>query len=78
MLSPIPYSALIDRPPLRWPDNARVAFWVQVNLESFELDRPNIALSTTRGDQPIPCATLLERFCRNRQRFSMGRSPKIV
>jgi peptidoglycan/xylan/chitin deacetylase (PgdA/CDA1 family) len=54
MQSPIPYSALIDRPPLRWPDNARVAFWVQVNLESFEFDRPGIALAPTRADQPIP------------------------
>ena len=54
MQSPIPYSALIDRPPLRWPNDARVALWVQVNLESFELDRPNIALSPTVGSQPIP------------------------
>jgi allantoinase len=54
MQSPIAYSALIDRPPLRWPDDARVALWIQVNLESFELDLPNITLTPPRGATPIP------------------------
>jgi allantoinase len=54
MQSPIAYSALIDRPPLRWPDGARVAFWVQVNLESFKFDLPNISLGQTRATPIIP------------------------
>jgi peptidoglycan/xylan/chitin deacetylase (PgdA/CDA1 family) len=32
------YSAIIERPPLRWPDNARVALWVIPNIEHFKLD----------------------------------------
>lgn len=34
------YSAIIDRPPLRWPDGARVALWVIPNIEHFLFDRP--------------------------------------
>ncbi len=36
--APYPYSAIIDRAPLRWPDGARIAFWVIPNIESFPLD----------------------------------------
>lgn len=32
---PFPYSAIIDRPKLEWPNGARVALWVNVNLEFF-------------------------------------------
>jgi allantoinase len=32
---PFPYSPIIDRPPLRWPNGARVAVWIAVNLEFF-------------------------------------------
>ncbi len=35
---PYPYSAIIDRAPLTWPDGARVAFWVVPNIEAFPLD----------------------------------------
>ena len=34
------YSPIIDRPPLRWPDGARVALWVIPNVEYFEFDLP--------------------------------------
>ena len=34
------YSAIIDRPPIRWPNNARVAFWVCPNLLHFEYNPP--------------------------------------
>lgn len=54
MQSPIAYSALIDRPPLRWPDNARVALWVQVNLEHFEFDGPGTVLPPVRLNLPVP------------------------
>lgn len=35
-----PYSAIVDRPPLRWPNGARVAVWVIPNIEHFLFDRP--------------------------------------
>ena len=37
-----PYQAIIDRPPLSWPNGARVAVWVIPNIEHFhlELTRP--------------------------------------
>jgi hypothetical protein len=30
------YAPIIDRPIIRWPGNARVAFWVAPNMEFFE------------------------------------------
>ena len=30
------YSAIVDRPPLRWPGGARVALWVVPNYEHYE------------------------------------------
>ncbi len=30
------YSAIVDRPPLRWPGGARVALWVVPNIEHYE------------------------------------------
>ena len=38
------YSAIVDRPPLRWPDGARVAVWVIPNIEHFLFDRPSSSL----------------------------------
>jgi len=35
---PFPYSPIIDRPPLRWPNGARLAVWVVPNIEFFPLD----------------------------------------
>lgn len=35
---PFAYSPIIDREPLRWPGNARVALWVIPNIEFFSLD----------------------------------------
>jgi allantoinase len=35
---PFPYSAIIDRPILRWPNGARVAVWVIPNIEFFPLN----------------------------------------
>ncbi len=34
------FSPIIDRPPLRWPNGARVALWVVPNIEHFELLGP--------------------------------------
>ena len=36
-----PYSAIIDRPPLHWPNGARVAVWLIPNIEHFLFDRPS-------------------------------------
>jgi allantoinase len=40
-----PYSAIVDRKPLRWPDGARVAVWVIPNIEHFLFDRPSTSVS---------------------------------
>ena len=37
------YMPIIDRPVIKWPNNARVAFWVAPNMEHIEytpLSRP--------------------------------------
>ncbi len=33
-----PYSAIVDRAPIAWPDGAHVAFWVVPNIEHFHLE----------------------------------------
>jgi len=38
------YSPITTREPLRFPKNARVAFWVVPNIEHFVLDRSNVSL----------------------------------
>jgi hypothetical protein len=35
-----PWSSIVSRPPLRWPDNARVALAVIVNLEHWDWEVP--------------------------------------
>lgn len=41
-----PYSAIVDRKPLRWPKGARVAIWVIPNIEHFLFDRPSTSLTS--------------------------------
>src|SRR5438309_7135768 len=36
----IAYSAIVDRPPLRLPDGARMAVWTIVNVENWDIRRP--------------------------------------
>jgi peptidoglycan/xylan/chitin deacetylase (PgdA/CDA1 family) len=36
----IPYSAIVDRPPLKLPGGARVAVWTIVNVEEWSAERP--------------------------------------
>ncbi len=36
----IPYSPIIDRPVITWPNNARIAFWVAPNVEHYEYMPP--------------------------------------
>src|SRR5215470_9617243 len=40
-----PYSAIVDRKPLRWPNGARVAVWVIPNIEHFLFDRPSTSIT---------------------------------
>jgi allantoinase len=35
-----PYSAIVDRPPLKLPDNGRIIVWTIVNLEVWDISRP--------------------------------------
>lgn len=35
---PFPYSPIIGRPPMRWPNGARIALWVVPNIEFFSLE----------------------------------------
>jgi peptidoglycan/xylan/chitin deacetylase (PgdA/CDA1 family) len=34
------YSAIVDRPPLKLPGNARIVFWTIVNLEVWDIGKP--------------------------------------
>jgi allantoinase len=45
------YSPIIDRPPLRWPNGARVAVWVIPNIEHFLFDRT--AMKISGGGMPV-------------------------
>ena len=35
-----PYSPIVERPPLKWPNGARVALCVVPNIECFHIDKP--------------------------------------
>lgn len=36
-----PYSPIVDRPAIRWPGGARVAFYLGLNVEHYPIDRPS-------------------------------------
>ena len=40
-----PYSPIVDRKPLKWPNGARVAVWVIPNIEHFLFDRPSTSIT---------------------------------
>jgi allantoinase len=40
------YSAIVDRPVLRWPNGARVALWVIPNIEHFRFNLPSTSLAS--------------------------------
>jgi len=49
------YSPIIHRPKLEWPNGARVAFWVGLNIEHYEVDKPSTSIfGGTAGLQPDP------------------------
>lgn len=38
------YSPIINRPKLEWPNGSRLAFWVGVNIEHHEMDKPSTSI----------------------------------
>lgn len=38
------YSPIVSRPKLTWPDGARVAFYVGLNIEHYEVDKPSTSI----------------------------------
>ena len=44
------YSPITARPKLTWPDGARVAFYVGVNIEHFEVDKPSTSIFGSTED----------------------------
>ena len=49
------YSPIIERPSLTWPNGARVAFYVGLNVEHFEIDKPSTSIwSGTSHLKPDP------------------------
>jgi allantoinase len=48
-----PFSALPNRPPMSWPNGARVAFAVILHLEHWELDPPAAAVRDPRFKDPM-------------------------
>jgi allantoinase len=63
---PFPYSAINDRPRLRWPNDARVALWVIPNIEFFALDESVPAGAGGTGIKPPDVPTWASRDYGNR------------
>ncbi len=52
----IAYSAIVDRPPLKLPDGARIAVWTIVNVEEWSIERnmPRTVLPPPMGNPLLP------------------------
>jgi len=52
----IPYQAIVDRPRLTLPDNKRLAVWVIVNVEEWQIENamPRTVLSPPMGQPLLP------------------------
>lgn len=49
------YSPIVDRPQITWPGGARVAFYIGLNIEHFEVDKPATSIfAGTAGLVPDP------------------------
>ena len=50
------YSPIFHRPPLKLPGNARVAVWVVINVEEWDINEPmaRTVLPTPQGVEVIP------------------------
>lgn len=52
----LPYSAIVDRPPLNLPDEARIAVWTIVNVEKWNdgAAQPRTVLPPPMGEPLLP------------------------
>jgi allantoinase len=52
----LPYSAIVDRPPLRLPGDARIALWTIVNVENWDIrsSMPRAVLPPPMGGSLLP------------------------
>jgi allantoinase len=52
----VPYSAIVDRPPLKLPEGKRVAVWTIVNVEEWSIERnmPRTVLPPPYGQPLMP------------------------
>ena len=52
----LPYSAIVDRPPLKLPDGGRMVVWTMVNVEEWGIERPmpRTVLSPPMGQPLLP------------------------
>ncbi|MGI5472715.1 polysaccharide deacetylase family protein [Streptomyces sp. CA-132043] len=49
------YSPIVEREPIHWPGGARVAFYVGLNVEHYQVDRPSTSIfAGTAGLAPDP------------------------
>lgn len=49
------YSPIVERPPISWPKGARLAFYVGLNVEHYEVDKPSTSITAaTAGLVPDP------------------------
>jgi peptidoglycan/xylan/chitin deacetylase (PgdA/CDA1 family) len=49
------YSPIVARPKLSWPNGARLAFYIGLNIEHFEVDKPSTSIfSATASFAPDP------------------------
>jgi peptidoglycan/xylan/chitin deacetylase (PgdA/CDA1 family) len=39
-----PYSPITERPPVTWPGGARVAFYLGLNIEHYQVDKPSTSI----------------------------------
>jgi allantoinase len=44
------YSPIVERESIRWPGGARVAFYVGLNVEHFQIDRPSTSLNPATAE----------------------------
>ena len=56
--SRVPYSAIVDRPPLKLPQGARLAVWTIVNVEEWSIER-----AMPRTVLPPPMGTTAASHC---------------
>jgi peptidoglycan/xylan/chitin deacetylase (PgdA/CDA1 family) len=63
---PFPYSPIVSRPKLTWPEDARVALWVIPNIEFFALDDSVPSGAGGTGVKPPDVPTWASRDYGNR------------